>query len=182
MSKSISVSCLYESCVQADTKSAPAFAQALLLVMFGPAMPATPIRILLADDHGVVRNGFRMLLAAQWDMEVVGEASNGREAVELAEKLAPDVIVMDVTMPELNGIEAARQITKALPKTRFPAPRARRSPCPAPSARSCDRKLRQTFQDSKRPQIGRTLLYSSGARKELRLEPNLKEMIEIHRV
>jgi DNA-binding NarL/FixJ family response regulator len=119
MSKSISVSCLYESCAQADTKSAPAFAQALLLVMFGPAMPATPIRILLADDHGVVRNGFRMLLAAQWDMEVVGEASNGREAVELAEKLAPDVIVMDVTMPELNGIEAARQITKALPKTRI---------------------------------------------------------------
>ena len=54
-----------------------------------------PIRILLADDHGVVRNGFRMILAAQWDMEVVGEASNGRKAVEMAERLSPDVVVMD---------------------------------------------------------------------------------------
>jgi DNA-binding NarL/FixJ family response regulator len=82
-------------------------------------MPSKQTRILLADDHGVVRNGFRALLAAQWDMEVIGEASNGREAVELAEKLTPDVVVMDVTMPELNGIEAARQITKVLPKTRI---------------------------------------------------------------
>lgn len=82
-------------------------------------MPSKQTRILLADDHGVVRNGFRALLAAQWDMEVVGEASNGREAVEMAEKLTPDVVVMDVTMPELNGIEAARQITKVLPKTRI---------------------------------------------------------------
>ena len=81
-------------------------------------MAAKPIRILLADDHAVVRNGFRMILAAQWDMEVVGEASNGREAVEMAARLEPDVVVMDVTMPELNGIEAARQICKALPKTR----------------------------------------------------------------
>lgn len=85
---------------------------------FAP-MPSKQTRILLADDHGVVRNGFRALLAAQWDMEVVGEASNGREAVEMAEKLTPDVVVMDVTMPELNGIEAARQITKVLPKTRI---------------------------------------------------------------
>lgn len=77
------------------------------------------IRILLADDHGVVRNGFRMILAAQWDMEVVGEASNGREAVEKAIDLQPDVVVMDVTMPELNGIEASRQISKAVPKARI---------------------------------------------------------------
>ena len=55
-------------------------------------MAANTIRILLADDHAVVRNGFRMLLAAQWDMEVVGEASNGREAVELAEKLTRDYV------------------------------------------------------------------------------------------
>jgi len=82
-------------------------------------MASKPTRILLADDHGVVRNGFRALLASQWDMEVVGEASNGREAVEMAEKLTPDVVVMDVTMPELNGIEAARQITKAQPKIRI---------------------------------------------------------------
>ena len=82
-------------------------------------MPATQFRILLADDHAVVRNGFRMILAAQWDMEVVGEASNGREAVEMAEQLTPDIVVMDVTMPDLNGIEAARQITKTLPKTRI---------------------------------------------------------------
>ena len=82
-------------------------------------MASKQTRILLADDHGVVRNGFRMILAAQWDMEVVGEASNGRKAVEMAERLSPDVVVMDVTMPELNGIEAARQITKALPKTRI---------------------------------------------------------------
>lgn len=75
-------------------------------------------RILLADDHAVVRNGFRMILAAQEDLEVVGEASNGREAVEAAARLQPDVVVMDVTMPELNGIEATRRIAEAAPRTR----------------------------------------------------------------
>jgi DNA-binding NarL/FixJ family response regulator len=75
-------------------------------------------RILLADDHTVVRSGFRMLLAAQPDMDVVGEASNGREAVELALQLQPDVIVMDVTMPELNGIEATRRIAQEVPRAR----------------------------------------------------------------
>jgi DNA-binding NarL/FixJ family response regulator len=75
-------------------------------------------RILLADDHTVVRSGFRMLLAAQPDMDVVGEASNGREAVELALQLQPDVIVMDVTMPELNGIEATRRIAQDVPRAR----------------------------------------------------------------
>ncbi len=79
-------------------------------------VPATTI--LLADDHAVVRNGFRHILAAEWDFNVVGEASNGREAVDMAEQLKPDVIVMDVTMPELNGIEATRRIVKASPKTR----------------------------------------------------------------
>ena len=76
------------------------------------------IRILLADDHAVVRQGFRMILAAQSDMEIVAEAGNGREAVEAAEKLRPDVVVMDVAMPELNGIEATRRITEASPHTR----------------------------------------------------------------
>lgn len=81
-------------------------------------MSAKPTRILLADDHSVVRNGFRLMLEAQEDMEVVGQASNGREAVELAEALQPDVAVMDVTMPELNGIEATRRMEKISPKTR----------------------------------------------------------------
>ena len=76
------------------------------------------IRILLADDHALVRQGFRMILAAQPDMEIVGEAGNGREAVELAEKLQPDVVVMDVAMPELNGIEATRRLAASAPRTR----------------------------------------------------------------
>jgi two-component system response regulator NreC len=82
-------------------------------------VPSKPLSILLADDHAVVRNGFRHILAAQWDMEVIGEASNGREAVEMAEQLKPDVVVMDVTMPELNGIEASRRIAKTCPRTRI---------------------------------------------------------------
>ena len=77
-----------------------------------------PTRVLLADDHTVVRHGFRRILEAQPDFEVVGEVSNGREAVEAAKTLLPDVIIMDVTMPELNGIEATRRIGEAAPKTR----------------------------------------------------------------
>jgi DNA-binding NarL/FixJ family response regulator len=76
------------------------------------------IRILLADDHAVVRQGFKMILAAQPDMEIVGEAGNGRDAVELTEKLQPDVAVMDVAMPELNGIEATRRLATSTPRTR----------------------------------------------------------------
>src|SRR5450756_1939970 len=76
------------------------------------------IRILLADDHAVVRQGFKMILSAQPDMEIVGEAGNGREAVELAERLQPDVVVMDVAMPELNGIEATRRLGASSPRTR----------------------------------------------------------------
>ena len=76
------------------------------------------IRILLADDHALVRQGFRMILEEQPDMEIVGQAGNGREAVELASKLHPDVTVMDVAMPELNGIEATRRITTVSPRTR----------------------------------------------------------------
>ena len=79
------------------------------------------IRILLADDHAVVRQGFKMILAAQPDMEIVGEAGNGREAVELAEKLRPEVVVMDVSMPELNGIEATRRLAASTPHTRVVA-------------------------------------------------------------
>jgi len=76
------------------------------------------IRILLADDHAVVRHGFKMILSAQADMEIVGEAGNGREAVDLAAELRPDVVVMDVAMPELNGIEATRRLTAANPHAR----------------------------------------------------------------
>jgi two-component system response regulator NreC len=76
------------------------------------------IRILLADDHAVVRQGFKMILAAQPDMEIVGEAGNGREALQLAGNLQPDVIVMDVAMPELNGIEATRRLGELSPRTR----------------------------------------------------------------
>lgn len=81
-------------------------------------MQPPKIRILLADDHRVVRHGFRRILEEQADMEVVGEASDGRQAMELAEQLAPDVLVMDVTMPRLNGIEAARQLAKSCPRLR----------------------------------------------------------------
>ena len=77
-----------------------------------------PTRILLADDHAVVRQGVRMILAAHPDMEIVGEAGNGREAVELAERLKPEVVVMDVSMPELNGIEATRRLAASTPHTR----------------------------------------------------------------
>jgi two-component system, NarL family, response regulator NreC len=64
---------------------------------------AEPITLLLADDHSVVRTGFRHLLAKQWDMLVVGEAANGLEAVAMVSELKPNVVVMDVTMPGLNG-------------------------------------------------------------------------------
>ncbi len=76
------------------------------------------IRILLADDHAMVRQGFRLILSAEPDMEIVGEAGNGRETVEMAERLQPDVVVMDVAMPELNGIEATRRLATGSPRTR----------------------------------------------------------------
>ena len=75
------------------------------------------IRILLADDHSVVRKGLRLLLESVPEFQVIADASSGREAVTLAEQHMPDVIVMDVAMPILNGIEAARQITAKLPQT-----------------------------------------------------------------
>ncbi len=73
------------------------------------------IRILLADDHGVVRKGLRFLIERQSGMEVVGEAQDGREAVRLAEELNPTIIIMDIAMPKLNGIDATAQIVKRDP-------------------------------------------------------------------
>jgi len=79
-------------------------------------LPST-IKILIADDHDVVREGLKTMLATRADFEVCGEAATGREAVEKARELNPHVVVLDFSMPELNGLEATRQIRKALPDT-----------------------------------------------------------------
>jgi DNA-binding NarL/FixJ family response regulator len=80
--------------------------------------PMKRITVLMAEDHLIVREGFRGLLKDQRDIEVVGEAATGREAVQLAKKLRPNVVVMDIAMPQLNGLEATRQILKSNPSTR----------------------------------------------------------------
>jgi DNA-binding NarL/FixJ family response regulator len=76
------------------------------------------IRIVLADDHQIVRQGLRALLSAEADFSVVGEASTGIEAVQLVERLRPDILVSDMMMPELNGMEVTRQCVKRSPDTR----------------------------------------------------------------
>ena len=76
------------------------------------------ITVLVADDHQIVRAGFRSLLKHERDIEVVGEAATGRQAVQLTRKLRPAVVVMDIAMPQLNGIEATRQILDAAPETK----------------------------------------------------------------
>lgn len=82
--------------------------------------PVNPkIRILIADDHEVVRQGVRNILEIHPDYELCGEATNGRAAVSIAEKEQPDVAILDISMPELNGIDAARQILRASPKTKI---------------------------------------------------------------
>jgi DNA-binding NarL/FixJ family response regulator len=75
------------------------------------------LRILVADDHDIIRRGLKDLLTSRSGWEVCAEAKTGREAVTLAEQFKPEVVVMDISMPELNGLEAARQIHKSLPKT-----------------------------------------------------------------
>jgi len=73
------------------------------------------LRVLLADDHGVVRKGLRFLLESEPDLEVVGEAADGRQAVDMTSELHPDIVVMDIAMPRLNGIDATSQIVKQHP-------------------------------------------------------------------
>jgi DNA-binding NarL/FixJ family response regulator len=79
----------------------------------------TKIRVLLADDQDIIRTGLTIILNHQADIEVVGQAADGVEAVELAQRLHPDVILMDIKMPRLNGIQATRQIMAALPRTQI---------------------------------------------------------------
>src|SRR5262245_18334836 len=83
-----------------------------------PTGTQTKVRVLLADDHTILRAGLRMMLNAQPDSEVVGEASDGRQAIAESLRLQPDVILMDITMPECNGIEATRQVKKLLSEVR----------------------------------------------------------------
>ena len=73
------------------------------------------LRILIADDHETVREGIRLIIETQTDMEVVGEAGDGREAIRLAEELIPDIVLMDVSMPELNGLLATAKLKRVMP-------------------------------------------------------------------
>ena len=82
-------------------------------------MTQAPIRVLIVDDHTIVRKGIRALLAEMAGMEVVGEADNGQEAITQAESLHPDVILMDLAMPKMDGIEATRQIKTSQPESRI---------------------------------------------------------------
>lgn len=77
-----------------------------------------PIRVVVVDDHAVIRQGLRMLLESRPEIEVIGDCENGREALLMVERTRPDVVLMDVVMPGLNGIEATRQVRKASPSTR----------------------------------------------------------------
>jgi Response regulator containing a CheY-like receiver domain and an HTH DNA-binding domain len=77
------------------------------------------IRILLADDHTILRAGLRMMLNAQPDMDVIGEAQDGRQALQEVQRLQPDVVLMDITMPDMNGIEATKQIKRIQPDVKI---------------------------------------------------------------
>ena len=78
----------------------------------------SPITILLAEDHRIIREGLRDLLLSETDLKVIGEAENGRQAVSLTSQLCPDVVIMDVSMPLINGIEATRQIMQSTSRTK----------------------------------------------------------------
>jgi DNA-binding NarL/FixJ family response regulator len=78
-----------------------------------------PVRVLIADDHPLIRSGLRALLEREGEFQVVGEAANGYEAIELAIALKPDIAMLDVSMPRLNGVDAAQHISERLPRTRI---------------------------------------------------------------
>lgn len=79
----------------------------------------TPLRILIADDHAVVRSGLRLILSGQPDLEIVGEAATGEDTIEMAIDLCPDVLLLDIAMPGMNGLEAARVIRERAPEVRI---------------------------------------------------------------
>jgi DNA-binding NarL/FixJ family response regulator len=97
------------------------------------AEPAIPLRILLADDHALVREGLRHLLQVEERLQVVGEATNGGEAIALARRLKPDVLVLDVSMPRMTGLEALRELSNGTVRR---ACRAIRTASPNGNARS----------------------------------------------
>jgi NarL family two-component system response regulator LiaR len=82
-------------------------------------MSAAPIRVLIVDDHAEVRSGLEAMLMIHDDMELVGQAGNGREAVVLAQQLQPDVVLMDLVMPDMNGVEAIRAVHECCPRARI---------------------------------------------------------------
>lgn len=96
--------------VSASTVADPASTAAVPAVPAAPGLPAAPIRVLICEDQALVRAGYVTIFSAQPDMEVVGEAADGRAAIEAAEELRPDVAVMDIRMPLLDGIEATRRL------------------------------------------------------------------------
>ena len=77
------------------------------------------IRVLIAEDHETVREGLRLIVDTQEDMQVCGEAGDGREAIRLAQELAPDVLLMDISMPELNGLKAAAKLKRVAPQIKI---------------------------------------------------------------
>jgi DNA-binding NarL/FixJ family response regulator len=81
--------------------------------------PTKRLRVFITDDHAIVRDGLKAILARQPSVEVVGEAADGREAVKLIETLRPDVVLMDIAMPGLNGVEATRQVRKTVPRAKI---------------------------------------------------------------
>jgi len=84
----------------------------------GSLLKTTTVRILIADDHEIFRRGLRSLLESHSHWQVCGEAANGREAIDRVRELRPDVVVLDVTMPEVNGLEAAKEIRRQMPESK----------------------------------------------------------------
>ena len=89
-----------------------------MTIVATPRAHAARIKVLIVDDHAVLRQALKMLLEAQSEVDVVGDAQNGREALEAVERLHPDVVLMDMVMPGLNGLEATRQIRRRAPKAK----------------------------------------------------------------